>query len=65
MRAKYKGSDVILRRIASASKNKSAIKKMIAKEQHRAQKKITDRDFYNYVLRKMDSEGLTAAKDLL
>lgn len=65
MRAKYKGSDVILRRIAAASKRKGEIKKMIAKEQHRAQKKITDRDFYNYVLRKMDSEGLTAAKDLL
>lgn len=65
MRAKYKGSDVILRRIAAASKRKDEIKKMIAREQHRAQKKITDRDFYNYVLRKMDSEGLTAAKDLL
>ena len=65
MRAKYKGSDVILRRIAAASKRKGEIKKMIAREQHRAQKKITDRDFYNYVLRKMDSEGLTAAKDLL
>ena len=65
MRAKYKGSDVILRRIAAASKRKGEIKKMIAREQHRAKSKITDRDFYNYVLRTMETEGLTAAKDLL
>ena len=65
MRAKYKGSDVILRRIAAASKRKGEIKKMIAREQHRAKSKITDRDFYNYILREMDSKGLTAAQDLL
>lgn len=65
MRAKYKGSDVILRRIATASKRKGEIKKMIAREQHRAKSKITDRDFYNYILREMDSKGLTAAQDLL
>lgn len=65
LRKKYKGSDVILRRIANASKNKAQIKKMIAQEQHRAKSKITDRDFYNYVMRKMENEGLTAAQDLL
>ena len=65
MRAKYKGSDVILRRIAAASKRKGEIKKMIAREQHRAKSKITDRDFYNYILREMDNKGLTAAQDLL
>ena len=65
MRAKYKGSDVILRRIAAASKRKGEIKKMIAREQHRAKSKITDRDFYNYILREMDIKGLTAAQDLL
>lgn len=65
MRKKYGGSYVILRRIAAASKRKGEIKKMIAREQHRAKSKITDRDFYNYVLRTMETEGLTAAKDLL
>ena len=65
LRKKYKGSDVILRRIANASKNKAQIKKMIAQEQHRAKSKITDRDFYNYVMRKMEKDGLTAAHDLL
>ncbi len=64
LREKYKGSDVILRRIASAMQNKNQIRKAIAKEQHRAQAKITDRQFYNYILRKMESSGLNAVDDL-
>ena len=65
LRSKYKGSDVILRRIASANKNKAAIKKMIAKEQHRALSKVSDKVFYNYILKEIDTKGLTAAKDLI
>lgn len=65
MRKKMGGSLMILRRIAEASKRKGEIKKMIAKEQHRAQRKITDRDFYNYILREIETKGLNAAQDLL
>ena len=65
MRKKMGGSLVILRRIAEASKRKGEIKKMIAREQHRAKSKITDRDFYNYILREIETKGLNAAQDLL
>ena len=65
LRKKYKGSDVILRRIGSVSMRKEEIKDMIAKEQHRARAKIRDRDFYNYILHKMEKDGLNAALDLL
>lgn len=65
LRQKYRGSDVILRRITSAAKYKDEIKMMIAKEQHRAQSKVTDRMFYNYVLRIIEKKGLNAAIDLV
>ena len=65
LRKKYKGSDVILRRIGSMAKNKRKLKKMIAEEQNRIQSHITDIDMYNYILEKMEKDGLSAAVDLI
>lgn len=65
LRKKYKGSDVILRRIGSMAKNKRKLKKMIAEEQNRVQSHITDIDMYNYILEKMEKDGLSAAADLI
>ena len=64
LREKYKGSDVILRRIGKITKNKKKIKKLVAKAIGQAQAKTTDTDIYNYILEKMDKEGLNAAIDL-